>query len=154
MRGPLGSSGDACRIIRPLDMSASISPTTTRLRQAAALLLVLDAVMLITRATQIWGDPPAGGMLSVGIIALPLAIGLWRGAPWAWWGTLIVLLFTLAYQGIGIFVLLITPEGRSVLQYLFTTPSLALASTAMEFLILILLLLPSGRAAFRRRAAA
>jgi hypothetical protein len=92
-------------------------------------------------------------LLAVGAVALPLALGLWRGARWAWWGTLAVLLLMLAWLAIFSFVMLVTPEGRSVLIGLLTTPDPALASPIIiEFLILILLLLPSSRAAFHRRA--
>jgi hypothetical protein len=131
-----------------------VPPPTQRLPQAAAVLLILHAVFVITRAIQIWGVAPAPTLLVAGLLSLPLAIGLWNRARWAWWGTLIVLLFMLAQQALGAFVLLVTPEGRSVLLYLFTTPSLALGWTALEFLILILLLFPSSRAAVRRRAGA
>jgi hypothetical protein len=90
-------------------------------------------------------------LLAVGAVALPLAIGLWRGARWAWWGTLTVLLLMLAWLAFFSFMMLVTPGGRSVLIGLLTTPGPALASFIIELLILILLLLPSSRAAFHRR---
>jgi hypothetical protein len=120
--------------------------------RVAAVLLVVYAGMLLSRAVHIWGVSPAPMLLAVGALALPLAIGLWKGARWGWWGTLMVLLWMLAWLGLGAFVLLVTPEGRSVLLGLLTTPSLALAWAAIDFLILILLLLPSSRAAVHRRA--
>jgi hypothetical protein len=93
-------------------------------------------------------------LLAVSIIALPLAFGLWKGAGWAWWGTLLVLLLMLAWSALGSFVLLVTPEGRSVLLGLLATPSLALASIVLELLIVVLLLLLSARAAVHPGTAA
>jgi len=122
--------------------------------RVAAVLLVVYAGMLLGRAAQIWGVSPAPRLMAVGAVALPLAIGLWKGARWAWWGTLMILLFMLGWLALGAFVLLVTPEGRSALLNLLTTPSPALASITLEFLILILLLVPSSRAAVRRRAGA
>jgi hypothetical protein len=111
----------------------------------AAVLLVVYAGISITRAVQIWGVSPAPLLLSVCIIAMPLAFGLWNDAAWAWWGTLTVLLIKLAWLALGSFVLLVTSAGRAVLLGLLTTPSLGLASTALAVLLLVLLLSPSGR---------
>jgi hypothetical protein len=125
-----------------------------RITRVAAMLLVVYAVISMARALQIWGVLPAPMLLTVSIIALPLAFGLWQRAGWAWWGTLIVLLFMLAWLALGSFILLVTTEGRSVLLGLLTTPSLALASIVLELLILILLLWPHARPAIHPGAAA
>jgi hypothetical protein len=122
--------------------------------RVAAILLIVYAGMLMARAVQIWGASPAPWLLAVSIIALPLAFGLWNRAGWAWWGTLIVLLLMLGWLAFFSFILLVTPEGRSVLLGILTTPSLGFASTALELVILILLLLPEVRAAVRSGAAA
>ncbi len=122
--------------------------------RVAAVLLVVYAGMLLTRAVQIWGTPPGPMLLAVSIISLPLAFGLWSGARWAWWGTLIVLVLMLSWLAIAGIMLVATSEGRAVLLALWTTPSLALSSTVLELVILILLLLPEGRAALRPGAAA
>jgi hypothetical protein len=64
-----------------------------------------------------------------------------------------VLLLMLAWLAIFSFMMLVTLEGRSVLISLLTPPHPALAAPIIiEFLILILLLVPSSRAAFHRRA--
>ena len=118
------------------------------------MLLVVYAGLSLYRGAEIWGVSPAPLLLAVGILALPLALGLWKGTLWAWWGTLAVLLLMLAWLAFFAFVMLVTSEGRQVLLALLTTPSIALASTTIEVLILILLLLPSGRSAFGNRAAA
>ena len=125
-----------------------------QMRQAAAVLLVVYAGLSLYRAAEIWRVSPAPLLLAVGVLALPLALGLWKGTLWAWWGTLAVLLLMLAWMAFFAFVMLLTSEGRQVLLGLLTSPSIALASTTIEVLILILLLLPSGRAAFGSRAAA
>ena len=122
--------------------------------RVAAVLLVLYAGLLLTRATQIWGDTVSTRLATVGVISLPLAFGLWRGAGWAWWGTLVVLLLMLAWLAIFILMLSVTSEGRDVLKAVLTTPSLALASFVLEFVILVLLLLPAGRATVHTGAAA
>ncbi len=121
--------------------------------RVAAVLLVVYALMSMLRAVQIWGVSPAPMLLTVSIIALALAFGLWQLAGWAWWGTLIVLLFMLAWSAFGSFILLVTPEGRSVWLGLPTTPSVGLASILLELLILPLLLWPDARATVRPGAA-
>jgi hypothetical protein len=120
----------------------------------AAMLLVVYAGMLMARAVQIWGVSPAPWLLAVSIIVLPLAVGLWNRAGWAWWGTLIVLLLMLGWLVFFSFIMLVTSQGRSVLLGVLTTPSLGLASLALEVVILILLLLPEVRAGVRSGAAA
>jgi len=122
--------------------------------RVAAVLLVAYAGLLLTRAEQIWGAPPASWLASVAVISFPLALGLWRGAGWAWWGTLLVLLLMLGWLGIFVLMLSVTSEGRGVLQAVLTTPSLVLASFVLELVIVVLLLSPAGRAAVRAGAAA
>jgi hypothetical protein len=127
------------------------SPGMTRV---VAVLVVVYAGISLTRAMQIWGVSPALMLLVVSIAALPLAFGLWKGAGWAWWGTLLVMLLMLGWTALGSFLLLVTSEGRSVLLGLLTTPSLALASIVLELLIVILLLSSYGRTSVLPRTAA
>ena len=114
--------------------------------RVAAVLLVVYAGLLLTRAVQMWGAPPASALAIVAALSLPLAFGLWRGAGWAWWGTLLVLLLMLSWLGVFALMMLVTSEGRGVLQAVLSAPSLALASFVLELVILVLLLLPGRRA--------
>jgi hypothetical protein len=113
--------------------------------RVAAVLLVLYAGLLIIRAMQIWGDPGSVTLAIAGVVSLPLAFGLWRGTGWARWGTLVVLLLMIGQLAIFTLIMSMTSRGREVLQGVFTTPSLALAASVLEFAIPILLLLPNGR---------
>jgi hypothetical protein len=122
--------------------------------RVAAVLLVVYAGLLLIRAVQIWGAPPAPTLATVAALSLPLAFGLWRGAWWAWWGTLLVLLLMLGWLAVFALIMLATSEGRGVLQAVLSTPSLALASFVLELVIVVLLLLPGGRAEIHSGAAA
>jgi hypothetical protein len=125
-----------------------------RIIRVAAVLLVLYAGLLLTRAIQIWGDPGSVTLVIVGAVSLPLAFGLWKGTGWARWGTLVVLLLMIGQLAIFTFMLAVTSGGREVLQAVFTRPSLALAASVLDFVIVILLLLPSGHSAAHPGAAA
>jgi hypothetical protein len=125
-----------------------------RMTRIAAVFLVVYGGLLLTRGVQIWGAPPAPWLVTVAALSLPLAFGLWKGAGWAWWGTLLVLLLMLAWLAFFALIMLVTSEGRGVLQAVLTTPSLALASFVLELVIVILLLSPAGRAPIHSGAAA
>ena len=90
-------------------------------------------------------------MLAVSVLGLLCGIGLWRGARWAWWGGFLLALGMVAQFAIAGAMLLLTPEGRSVLQGFAAMP-VAVASTLTELALLILLLLPATRAYCRRAA--
>jgi hypothetical protein len=119
-----------------------------------AVLLVLYAGLLLTRAMELREQTVSITLATVGIISLPLAFGLWWGAGWARLGTLVVLLLMIAWMAIFAVMMAGTSGGRGVLQAVLTTPSLALASLVLEVVILILLLVPNGRARVHPGAAA
>ncbi len=121
-------------------------------RTAAALLILYGGVGIVWAVGRPDVEIIAFGLMR-SALALLLGLGLWRGVRWAWWGALVLVLLTVSWLAIGGLFMGATADGRSTLVGLALTP-FALGSTITELAVLILLLVPSTRAAFRSPAAA
>jgi hypothetical protein len=123
-----------------------VQPTTVR---ATTMLLALYAILTASRLPEVLHTAVGPMLLLVSALSLLFGVGVWRRAPWGWWGAFVLVLAMLSWLAIAGAVLLATAEGRAVLRGFATMP-VAVASTVTEVLLLILLLLPSTRAHFRR----
>ncbi len=116
--------------------------------------MVLDALVAAATFLRSPASPSqaVAVTLTVAALELVLALGLWRGIRWAWWGTVVLMLLVRGWVAVVCFVLLLSADGRSTLLDYLANPS-AHVSNALHVLVLVLLLLPLVRTGLRPRSA-